>query len=158
MAGRQPLRVAMAGPDGLSPTSRLARTAADHPVLLLAATAPGPEAAALLPSVEVAVIEAGPDGRPDPEAALHALAERGITRVFCEGGPRLGAALLARDLVDDLVLLTGPRPLGIPGLRALEDRARSLLAAPDRFRLAEDRTLGQDRLRRFERLLPCSPD
>jgi len=41
--------------------------------------------------------------------ALKALGERGIASVLCEGGPRLGAALLAARLVDRVYWAVAPR-------------------------------------------------
>lgn len=44
----------------------------------------------------------------DLAVALDALAGRGLTRVQCEGGPRLLADLLADDLIDQLLLSVTP--------------------------------------------------
>lgn len=44
----------------------------------------------------------------DVHRALEALEARGLTRVLCEGGPTLNAALLAAGVVDELCLTTGP--------------------------------------------------
>ena len=52
-------------------------------------------------------------------AALRVLGARGITRVFSEGGPRVGAALIAQGLADEMVLFTSPKPLGRKGVEAL---------------------------------------
>lgn len=41
-------------------------------------------------------------------AALDALAARGLTRVTCEGGPRVSAQMLAEDLVDEVFLTHAP--------------------------------------------------
>ncbi|MGU3294446.1 dihydrofolate reductase family protein [Williamsia sp. M5A3_1d] len=48
----------------------------------------------------------------DLHRALAHLADRGRTRVLCEGGPGLLAALFAADLVDELCLTTGPTLIG----------------------------------------------
>ncbi|MGH3494218.1 MAG: dihydrofolate reductase family protein, partial [Sciscionella sp.] len=53
------------------------------------------------------VIVAGGD-TVDLAAALGRLAERGLRRVDCEGGPRLFAALLAAGVVDELRLTISP--------------------------------------------------
>jgi Pyrimidine reductase, riboflavin biosynthesis len=45
---------------------------------------------------------------------LEALRDRGLSRVVCEGGPRLVGQLLAANLVDELCLTTVPRILGRP--------------------------------------------
>ncbi|HEX3790876.1 MAG TPA: pyrimidine reductase family protein [Pseudonocardiaceae bacterium] len=44
----------------------------------------------------------------DLPAALAALAERGLRRVCCEGGPRLFGSMIAADLVDQLCLSIAP--------------------------------------------------
>ncbi|MEO8528738.1 MAG: dihydrofolate reductase family protein [Pseudolysinimonas sp.] len=43
---------------------------------------------------------------------LTALRDRGLTKIVCEGGPRLAGQLLAAGLVDELCLTTVPRLLG----------------------------------------------
>lgn len=67
-----------------------------------------------------------PDGVPQPPraevittgkeqdlaAGLRALAERGLTRVLCEGGPTLLGRLAAADLVDELSITVSPTVLG----------------------------------------------
>ncbi len=50
-----------------------------------------------------------------------------MTRVFSEGGPRVGAALIAQALADEMILLTSPKPLGRKGVEALSPEARALL-------------------------------
>jgi riboflavin biosynthesis pyrimidine reductase len=44
--------------------------------------------------------------------AVRQLAERGLTRLLCEGGPQLLTALLQAHLVDELCLTHAPRLLG----------------------------------------------
>lgn len=53
------------------------------------------------------VVVAG-DTALDVPTALDALADRGLTRVLCEGGPRLLGALLAADRLDELCLTLSP--------------------------------------------------
>ena len=62
------------------------------------------------------VIEAG-EHVVDLAEALHALGERGLSRVLCEGGPSLFSALLAADLVDELFVTIAPRLEGGDGPR-----------------------------------------
>ena len=82
---------------------------------------------------------------------MQRLAERGLTRVLCEGGGRLAAALLHADLVDELVAYTAGLVLGeesVPAVGPLEVEALQL--AP-RFRL---RRRGAGRPRRPQPLAP----
>lgn len=53
------------------------------------------------------VLTAG-EVRVDPHVLLAVLAERGLLRVLCEGGPSLFGELIGADLVDDLCLTTAP--------------------------------------------------
>lgn len=62
------------------------------------------------------VLVAG-DDEVDLADAVRQLAERGLTRLLCEGGPRLLTSLLLQGLVDELCLTHTPRLLGpAPGL------------------------------------------
>ncbi|MHB2166006.1 bifunctional diaminohydroxyphosphoribosylaminopyrimidine deaminase/5-amino-6-(5-phosphoribosylamino)uracil reductase RibD [Alsobacter sp. R-9] len=92
-------------------------------------------------------------GGVDLRAALAALARRGITRVFCEGGPRLADALAADGLVDDVVLLTGPRRLDGPGLPAAGPSLQRLMDDRAQFEALPPRMLGGDEMRCFRRII-----
>ncbi len=77
------------------------------------------------------VLVCGADGV-DLAVALDALAERGMTQVLCEGGPRLFGSLLEAGLVDELCVTIAPRIVG-------GDAGRIDRGAPEadrRFRLA----------------------
>jgi diaminohydroxyphosphoribosylaminopyrimidine deaminase/5-amino-6-(5-phosphoribosylamino)uracil reductase len=128
--GRSPVRVVIDSALALSPASRLVATARAIPTWVIATEAAPvpPERVLMEAGVEVMRVSADARGRVDVEEALRLLAARGITRVFCEGGPRLADALAAADLVDEAVILTGPASLGAHGLaggRAGLSRTRS---------------------------------
>ena len=70
-------------------------------------------------------IEAAPDGtellradteRPQPSWVLARLAERGIRTLLLEGGPRLNAAFLAEDLIDEVYWTVGAHLIGTDAL------------------------------------------
>jgi len=62
------------------------------------------------------VVVAGHD-EVDLAEAVRQLNDRGLTRLLCEGGPRLHTALIRAGLVDELCLTHTPRLLGpAPGL------------------------------------------
>ncbi len=84
------------------------------------------------------------DGQLDLSAMMQALGERGLTRVLCEGGGRLAAALIEDDLVDEVVCYTAGLVLGaeaVPSIGSLEVAALQL--AP-RFRLLDAAPVGPD--------------
>ena len=87
---------------------------------------------------------------PLPEA-LAMLAGHGLTRVLCEGGGQLAAALLAQGLVDQLVCYTAGLVLGAAGRPAIGDLGVQALAEAPRFRLLESRPIGGDLFHRWLR-------
>jgi riboflavin biosynthesis pyrimidine reductase len=98
----------------LDPESRLFSSppgaGVPRPLVLCAAVAPPARRVALDKVADV--VECG-DQRVELGRALDALAERGLTRVLCEGGPTLLSTLIHDDLLDELCLsqalvLAGP--------------------------------------------------
>lgn len=57
------------------------------------------------------------EGRLDPAAALHILAERGATNVLLEGGPTLLRSFFAANLVDEACMILAPFA-AVPTVRA----------------------------------------
>jgi len=92
------------------------------------------------------------EGRLDLHHALRALAARGLTRVFSEGGPRVAARLIALGLADQVALITAERPLGRPGVPALAAEARAALLDGSRYRPVETSLYGPDTMRLWERV------
>jgi len=91
---------------------------ADHPPLVVVPrSAPGLDA--LRGQVGPEQVAVAGDERVDPPRLVDVLAERGWTRVLCEGGPHLMAGLVRADLVDELCLTVVPRLVGGPALRML---------------------------------------
>ena len=150
-----PLRVILDARLQLPRHSRLARTVGEAPILVLT-SAQSPRAGAL-DGVDVASVPLTSSGRVDLRAALNILAERGITRVFSEGGPSVGSALVVEGLADEVILLRAPKPLGHPGVPTLSAEARDRIADPLHYRCVEDYMIGVDRLQRFEKVTSCSP-
>ena len=56
----------------------------------------------------------------DLQAVLHALSEKGITRLLVEGGSRVASSFVAAGLVDEVWLLRGPETIGADGVAALD--------------------------------------
>ncbi len=153
LAGRSPVRVILDSHLKLPLASKLVRTARDIPVWVIAAEAAPVEAeAALVASgVEVMRVAAGPDGHLDLREALTLLGTRGITRVFSEGGPRIGEKLALEGLADEVIVSTSPKRLGEPGIVAVRPGLAGLLADPDLYRLAGTEWIGGDRFEHFVR-------
>lgn len=145
---QKPLRVVLDRRLRLPPGSRLAATAATVPTLALAGLDAPAEAEAVLRARGVEVERVGGLGE-----ALRALGRRGITRVFSEGGPTVGAALIRDGFADEALLFTAQKPLGRAGRPALGPDALAALADPARYVEAEAVAYGPDNLRRWERRL-----
>ena len=150
---RKPLRVVLDTHLRLPERSRLAATAHDFPTLVIAGEAAPEEAARRLihQSVTIERVPLDAEAHVDLAAALKALAARGITRVFSEGGPRVAARLIALALADEVALITAEKPLGRPGVAALEADARAALGDPSRYRPAQTVECGPDTMRLWRR-------
>jgi diaminohydroxyphosphoribosylaminopyrimidine deaminase / 5-amino-6-(5-phosphoribosylamino)uracil reductase len=149
----KPLRVVLDSHLRLPPRSRLCATAGEFATLVIAADAAPDERRQGLEGAGVAVARVAADagGHVDLSAALRLLAQRGVTRVFSEGGPTIGAALIAQGLANEVVLFTALKPLGRPGVEALEQAAMDRLSDPGIYREVEVANYGADAMRRLER-------
>jgi diaminohydroxyphosphoribosylaminopyrimidine deaminase/5-amino-6-(5-phosphoribosylamino)uracil reductase len=150
---RKPLRVVLDTHLRLPEGSRVASTAGEIPSLVIAGVAAPNEAARRLEDLGV-MIERVPldaEGRVDLHQALRALAARGITRVFSEGGPMIAARLIALELADEVALVTADKPLGRPGVSALDAQARAALLDGSRYWPLETFAYGPDTLRLWRR-------
>ena len=82
------------------------------PLVLTCASAAGDARTRLGAAAEVIDCSAGDPGQVDPARALSALAERGLPRMLCEGGPSLMGTFLEAGLLDEMCLTTAPVLVG----------------------------------------------
>ena len=75
---------------------------------------------------------------------MRILGARGLTRVLCEGGGRLSAALLEAGLVDEVVLYTAGVVLGDEGTPSVGPLRVEALADAPRLRLVGTARIGDD--------------
>jgi diaminohydroxyphosphoribosylaminopyrimidine deaminase / 5-amino-6-(5-phosphoribosylamino)uracil reductase len=147
---RSPVRVILDSRLRTPPTACAVRSSREVPTWVVAAEDAPPEPERLLIAAGVEVMRVGArGGHLDMPEALGFLASRGITRLFSEGGPSLGEALVEHELVDEFALATSSARLGEPGARAIGPKLRTALK--ERFRLVASEELGPDRLELFER-------
>ena len=92
-----------------------------------------------------------PDGRVDATDALRQLAAAGLTRILCEGGGQLAAALVRAGLVTEIVAYAAGKLIGAEGRAALGPLHLAELAAAPSFRLADTSVLGEDLMSRWTR-------
>lgn len=149
----QPVRVVMSRRLDVPLDSILARTAREVPVWMIHGV-DAPQAAQDAwrgAGVELLEVATDMDGNLDVSAALRALGDAGLTRVFCEGGGALAASLLAADLVDDLAVFAGGVVLGSDGTPAVGAMGITALAQAPRFVLERVEQLGPDILSTWRR-------
>lgn len=89
-----------------------------------------------------------------PADAMAELAQRGVTRVFCEGGGLLAASLLGAGLVDQIVGYTAGLTLGADARAAVGPMGLGRLADAPRFVLADTQAIGPDLYHRWVRADP----
>ncbi|MCK0097658.1 bifunctional diaminohydroxyphosphoribosylaminopyrimidine deaminase/5-amino-6-(5-phosphoribosylamino)uracil reductase RibD [Yoonia sp. F2084L] len=139
---RQPVRVIVSRAMKIPSTSQLAQTADEVPVWLCHGKEA--DAADWIAKGAVSLPCATASGQVDPRAAMVALAEKGITRVFCEGGGMLAASLLNAGLVDQLVVFSAGAAIGAEGTPMLAAMGIDRLAGAPRFALDSVRPIGND--------------
>ncbi len=100
--------------------------------------------AALASRATLEAIEADADGRVPPAVLLEHLGRREINELWVEAGPRLAGALLAAQLVDELVLYIAPRLLGPQGRPLAELPALGRLQDSPWFVMMDVRQVGTD--------------
>jgi diaminohydroxyphosphoribosylaminopyrimidine deaminase/5-amino-6-(5-phosphoribosylamino)uracil reductase len=147
MSDHSPVRVILDSKLRLPPASALATGARETPVWVFGRG----DAEQALRSVGVEVISAAERaGELDLADVLRQLSARGITRLMVEAGPRVAAAFLSADLVDEVALFTSPKALG-EGVDALEGLPLTALTRSPRLVSRGIEKVGTDTLETFER-------
>jgi len=155
MAARSPVRVVLDRSLRLPGASRLVHSARETPLWVMTSNLSEARAAMKLGAagaqvIRVASTTAPPPGLDLPEV-LHALAEKGITRLLVEGGARVASSFVSAGLVDEVWLLRGTDPIGTDGIAALEGLPLSSITQSPGFRLRASETLQKDTLTIYER-------
>jgi riboflavin biosynthesis pyrimidine reductase len=122
----------------IDPDHRLFREAADdaRPIVLTTEHADPGRRRAL---EAVADVHAAGEDHVDWHAAMAVLGSLGARVVLCEGGPRTNAALVARDLVDEMCLTVAPDLVAGPATRIVHGAL-----APSPRTMALERIMIQD--------------
>jgi diaminohydroxyphosphoribosylaminopyrimidine deaminase/5-amino-6-(5-phosphoribosylamino)uracil reductase len=154
MEDRSPDRIITDSRLSMPAASQLMKTAASTPVRIYTVSSHDPEKARALAAMgaEIVVVAATPDNKVDLHEALAKEAERGCSRVLAEGGAHMAAALLAADLVDEVMLFSAGHDIGPQGFPALADRPLSTITDSSGFRRRQQEELGDDVLTAYERV------
>jgi diaminohydroxyphosphoribosylaminopyrimidine deaminase / 5-amino-6-(5-phosphoribosylamino)uracil reductase len=153
MEARSPARVVLDRALRIPGDSRLVHSARETPLWVVASELAEAPAAAKLGAAGATVIRMPPAAASglDLHAVLHALADKGITRLMVEGGSRVAASFVAADLVDEAWLLRAPQAIGTDGINALDALPLTQITQSSAFRVRASETLDQDTLTIYER-------
>ena len=156
MEARSPVRVVLDRALRTPAASRLVQSARATPLWLLTSNLAEAPAAMKLGAAGAQVIRLATTTAPFPGldllAGLHALAERGITRLLVEGGARVAASFAGAGLVDEFWLLRGTEPIGADGVAALDGLPLTSITRSPLFRLRASESFEKDTLTVYERV------
>jgi diaminohydroxyphosphoribosylaminopyrimidine deaminase / 5-amino-6-(5-phosphoribosylamino)uracil reductase len=154
MAARSPVRIVLDRALRSPGDSKLVHSARQTPLWVVASELADAPAATKLGAAGAQVIRIVPTDAPglDLPPVLHALSERGITRLLVEGGSRVASSFVAAGLADEIWLLRGPNAIGADGIAALDALPLIAITQSPAFRVRASETLGQDILTVYERV------
>jgi diaminohydroxyphosphoribosylaminopyrimidine deaminase/5-amino-6-(5-phosphoribosylamino)uracil reductase len=154
MEAQSPVRVVLDRALRIPGSSRLVHSARETPLWVMTSNLSEAPAAMKLGAAGAQVIRVAATSAPpglDLVAVLHALAEKGITRLLVEGGSRVASSFVAADLVDEAWLLRGPGTIGAGGVAALDALPLSAITQSPQFKVHASEMLGEDTLAIYER-------
>ena len=140
----QPVRIVIDSDVKIDVNSNLASTANDVPLLICHTNKTN--FTDISGTGAVSILCNRSDSGVDLENAMEQLAQYGLTRVLCEGGGKLGAALIKANLVDELILMQAGLAIGSEGTASLGKMDISTLNDAPNFMLKETRKIGNDTL------------
>jgi diaminohydroxyphosphoribosylaminopyrimidine deaminase / 5-amino-6-(5-phosphoribosylamino)uracil reductase len=155
MEPQSPVRVVLDRALRIPGSSRLVHSARETPLWVMTSSLSEAPAAVKLGAAGAQIIRVATTTAPPPgldlKAVLHALAEKGITRLLVEGGARVASSFVAANLVYEVWLLHGPDPVGADGVPALDALPLSALTQSPTFKQRASETLYRDTLTLYER-------
>jgi diaminohydroxyphosphoribosylaminopyrimidine deaminase/5-amino-6-(5-phosphoribosylamino)uracil reductase len=155
MEARSPARVVLDRSLRIPGASRLVHSARETPLWVMTSSLSEAPAAMKLGAAGAQVIRVATTATPpglDLLAVLHALADKGITRLLVEGGARVASSFVAAGLVDEVWLLRGPDAIGAEGIAALEALPLTSITQSPAFRVRASESLQKDTLTIYERI------
>jgi diaminohydroxyphosphoribosylaminopyrimidine deaminase/5-amino-6-(5-phosphoribosylamino)uracil reductase len=156
MEPRSPVRVVLDRALRISGTSKLVHTARETPLWVMTSDLSEAPAAMKLGAAGAHVMRVATSTAPPPGldlmAVLHALADKGITRLMVEGGARVASSFVAADLADEVWLLRGPEAIGADGIAPLDALPLSAITQSPAFRVRASESLRNDTLTVYERV------
>jgi diaminohydroxyphosphoribosylaminopyrimidine deaminase/5-amino-6-(5-phosphoribosylamino)uracil reductase len=152
MEAQSPVRVVLDRSLRMPGSSRLVHSAREVPLWVMTSNISEAPAASRLGAAGAQVIRVAtaPPGL-DLTAVLHALAEKGITRLLVEGGSRVASSFVAANLADEVWLLRGEGSIGTGGIAALDALPLSAVTQSPQLKVRASEMLQNDTLTIYER-------
>jgi diaminohydroxyphosphoribosylaminopyrimidine deaminase/5-amino-6-(5-phosphoribosylamino)uracil reductase len=155
MEPQSPVRVVLDRSLRIPGTSRLVHSARETPLWVMTSNLSEAPAAMKLGAAGAHVIRVATTTTPPPgldlAGVLHALSEKGITRLLVEGGARVASSFVAAGMVDEVWLLRGPDAVGTDGIAALDALPLTAITQSPAFKRSASETLQEDTLTIYER-------
>jgi diaminohydroxyphosphoribosylaminopyrimidine deaminase/5-amino-6-(5-phosphoribosylamino)uracil reductase len=154
METRSPVRVVLDRALRIPGTSRLVHSARETPLWVMTSSLAEAPAAMKLGASGAQVLRVATTTTPpglDLPSVLHALSEKGITRLLVEGGARVASSFVAAGLVDEAWLLRGADAIGAGGVPALDALPLTALTESPAFKRRASEALQKDTLTIYER-------
>jgi diaminohydroxyphosphoribosylaminopyrimidine deaminase/5-amino-6-(5-phosphoribosylamino)uracil reductase len=154
MEAQSPVRVVLDRALRIPGSSKLVHSARETPLWVMTSNLAEAPAAMKLGAAGAQVMRVAATSAPpglDLQAVLHALAEKGITRLLVEGGSRVASSFVAAGLVDEMWLLRGPNSVGADGVPALDALPLSAITQSPQFKVRASESLQKDTLTIYER-------
>ena len=155
MEARSPVRVVLDRALRMPGTSKLVHSARQTPLWVMTSNLSEAPAAMKLGAAGAQVIRVPTTATPpglDLATVLHALAEKGITRLLVEGGARVASSFVGAGLADEIWLLRGANAVGADGVPALDALPLSAITRSPALKLRGSETLQNDTLTIYERI------
>jgi diaminohydroxyphosphoribosylaminopyrimidine deaminase/5-amino-6-(5-phosphoribosylamino)uracil reductase len=155
MEARSPVRIVLDRSLRIPGTSRLVHSAREMPLWVMTSNLSEAPAAMKLGAAGAQVIRVATTSTPpglDLSAVLHALSEKGITRLLVEGGARVASSFVTLGLADEIWLLRGADPVGADGIAALDALPLTSITQSPAFRVRASETMQKDTLTIYERV------
>ena len=149
MEARSPVRVVLDRALRMPGTSKLVHSARQTPLWVMTSNLSEAPAAMKLGAAGAQVIRVPTTATPpglDLATVLHALAEKGITRLLVEGGARVASSFVGAGLADEIWLLRGANAVGADGVPALDALPLSAITRSPALKLRGSETLQNDTL------------
>ncbi len=157
MAAQSPIRVVLDRSLRIPSDSKLVQSARQTPLWLMASEIAEAASAMRLGAAGAEVIHVA-DCADAPGVSLpgvlHALSDKGVTRLMVEGGAQTARNFVAGSLADEIWLLRGPASIGEGGVDALDGLPLTAITQSPAYRLRVSETLGNDTLSIYDHVAP----